>query len=243
MSRERALDKLKKVLELQARATTEGEAAAAALVAQRLMDEHNIHIAELEEAGEAEPEPVEKVRTRWGNTNRGQIARWKTDLFNYVAHANGCEVLYVHFNSSGTGSKYKFGEQLLAVGRKSDVEVVVELVQALEKQINSALKTARYHTAKQHSGIWYGGRNFNNSFRVGCVHAIGDILRDEKNRQEKALVVYDERRKQAQALVRSMDVGSRDDQGMDYLDGEAFRRGSAAAEQVLRKARSRKELT
>jgi Protein of unknown function (DUF2786) len=176
------LGKVKGLLALS-KSTNEHEAAAAAAAAHRLIQAHRLEEAELEGAGVLEAEPVEED-VRPLDVFGGRRVPWRGRLSAKLAQHLGCT----------TYLRRQFGQSTLRIiGRPSDVAALRVLFAWCVYEIDR-LALAR-------SG--YGAR-WIRSYREGCVDAIGETLRREKEivPASTAMVLVEERgAKAAEYLV------------------------------------------
>lgn len=86
--KERMMERLRKLLEVQNRAATEAEAQQAATLLQRFLTEHNLSVADLERRGQTAPQMAE------GQHDLGKAAwKWKLDLAEGIAEFYYCAPL------------------------------------------------------------------------------------------------------------------------------------------------------
>ena len=159
MSTDKIIDKVKKLLRLST-SDNPNEAALAAAMAQKLIDQHQLDTALLALDG-VEAETNEEIEDFGG---RGawldeKNATWKGRLGLVIAHLNGCQV-YVH---SG---------RLSIIGRPSDVDTVRYLYGYLTYEVNRLANQAG-------KGC---GRVWNNNYRLGVVDTIKSKLREQSQK-------------------------------------------------------------
>ncbi|MFT6145017.1 MAG: hypothetical protein ACJAZO_002956 [Myxococcota bacterium] len=162
------LDRVRKLLAL-ATSPNVHEAAAAAVRAQRLIDEHRLQDLLAAEAAEpdfddARDEPIETSK---------RLRPWKASLASVLAEASGC-VAY----TLTRGRK----QSIVLVGRSEDREAVAAMYSALVAQVEWLSATAGPGQTKK----WHA------SFRLGAVHSIRTALSERPeptaNNQPGALV-------------------------------------------------------
>lgn len=131
------------------------ESAAAAAMAQKLMDRHAITSDMLElETGEAKP--AEEVRS-WEEPLGKAGARWRGALAVHLCRANGC-------------MPYRSGKVYHVIGTASGVDAVRYLFAHCVREVNRL-------SAKHARG---NGRTWANNFRLGCVDAIAKAIKTER---------------------------------------------------------------
>jgi hypothetical protein len=143
------LEKIKKLLALAQDKCNVNESALAAQMAQRLLAEHNLSIADLpqERQERCEPDVMDGVEESWERT-----------LGSIVARANYCRA--VHSQNIVNGDR-----KFILVGRPSNVQVVKYLYAYLRSEIS---KLADH--AKRTQG--QGDRSFKSGFINGCLHEV-----------------------------------------------------------------------
>jgi len=152
MTHDEALQRVKKLLALS-QSDNEHEAALAMGRAQALMERFKIETATLDEP-DTPDEPIEVWDDPLDNESR---STWKGRLGITLSRANGC-------------TTYKSGRSQIITGRASNVQTVRYLYRYCVRSIDSlALANGRGN-----------GRTWINNYRLGCVQAIGDAIRDER---------------------------------------------------------------
>lgn len=95
--KERMMERLRKLLEVQNRAATEAEAQQAATLLQRFLTEHNLSVADLERRGQTAPQMAE------GQHDLGKAAwKWKLDLAEGIAEFYYCAPLVDRRTKTGS---------------------------------------------------------------------------------------------------------------------------------------------
>ncbi len=163
---EKLLDKVKKLLRLAERTTNEGEAAAAAAAAQKLIERHRLDVAAIDiSEGEREVPLEAPERTVLdGAEGRRNKCAWRGALASGVARANACRV-------------YWTGPRLQIVGAPSDVATVRYLYAYLVREIDRLAATKS------------GGKAWLHGWRMGAVSTVSQRLaaaRDEARREARA---------------------------------------------------------
>lgn len=153
---ENLLDKVRKLLRLAERTTNEGEAAAAAAAAQKLIERHKLDIAAID-LGEAHEAPVEAPERAVldGAEGRKNKCAWRGSLASGVARANACRV-------------YWTGPRLQIVGAPSDVATVRYLYAYLTREIDRLAETKS------------GGKAWLHAWRMGAVATVSQRLREAR---------------------------------------------------------------
>ena len=195
MADERIVERIRKLLALAGNNDNAEEAASAASMATRLMEEHAICRADVEEGEEAVPEIVRD----WFGPRLRKISSWQGFLGTVVAEACGCSTAWV---GSRDGWGQKVSAQLVILGEEDDVRNAVQLRDFCHREIDRL--TARHTRGR--------GRRWGVSFRTGCVMAIRDAARREREAlreamrgevSETALVVMDQRKARADEAMGS----------------------------------------
>ena len=120
------VDRVRKLLQLS-KSSNQSEALAAAGIANKLIAEHNISVAELEiQAGSSEP----IIEADGFIYETGRIIPWKRTLAVILAKNYGCAI----FNSIDPDSKRKFSRFQL-VGRASDIGICTYMFAWLDATI------------------------------------------------------------------------------------------------------------
>lgn len=159
MERDQVLDKVRKLLRLGS-SDNQNEAASAIAMAQRLMDEHAISVAQIE-LDDSKPAEREEIREYeeplvFGTTH---LTTWKGRLCHVISQANGCKT----YKRGGTGI-------VMLIGRATNAEKVRYLYHYCASEINRLTKA---HARGN-------GRTYANNFRIGCVDAIEEAIKRER---------------------------------------------------------------
>ena len=150
MSREKIIDRIRKLLELS-KSNNEHEAAAAAERASVLMLEYQISLVSLDSLP---TEPIGKHSIESGN----RTVSWKGSLANGVAQSYGCRM-------------YWRKAEIIIVGRTSDVAAVRYTYQYLAREVNRLAERAWKQTQTFDSA-----RRWKHAFRVGAAQTIKQRL-------------------------------------------------------------------
>lgn len=154
--------RVRKLLALAEGNANENESASALAAAQRLMTQHSIESAMLEEPDTddvAPDEPIVNFRA-WDdaldNSTRKSVT-WKVRLSVHLADHNACKV-------------YMCGPATHLVGRPSDVATVRYLYRYCVREVERLTR----EQGRGHGRTWY------NNYRLGVVDGIGEKLREMK---------------------------------------------------------------
>lgn len=199
IKRESIVEKAKKLIQLQERAGTPGEALAAAKALAGLLDKHRIALAELESAGAADPEAFVLHRDEpLYAFQRVQV--WRRDL---------CYVLGEHYGVATWQRTRKFRDGrpsdhfICACGRRTDIELLRSMYVWLGAEIERL-------SASECQGL--GGR-YANSWRLGFVAGVQQQLRGLREQN-------------CEASTTAMVVYGRSEQALDYLRSQLEKLGT-----------------
>lgn len=145
------ITKIQKLLALS-KSDNANEAAVAAAQAQKLMDEYRISSMQLE----AEDDPMVKAVPIYGDS-RSRRSTWKGKLACTIGLHNGVYTVW-------------YGGILTLTGAESDILITKYLFDFCVREIESVTK-------KECAGL---GKTYANSFKLGCVHTIGQKLRQDR---------------------------------------------------------------
>lgn len=169
--RDRAIDKLAKLLEKQ-KSTTEAEAAAIAEKVQEWLQKYNLDMSEII-LNKKEGSEIKQEYTKLGG-----VRNWRKRLVSVIARNMFCEAILL---GQGKDMRVAF------IGRKQDIETVRQLYIRLEEQMNELADEAYWECYKG-SGV-----NWKESFFIGMVDRLNERLREKFNAfaeaNGKALVV------------------------------------------------------
>lgn len=199
MTRESLLARVQKMLALSKSAKEIGsveEAATAAALAQKLMVDNKIEMADLEDLGFDEIPIIEYdvLAEEGGKSPRA----WKWDLLYGIAKNNFCDVLK-------WGSSFQVGQRpgtgmskgkLMLFGKKPDVEAVLYMYRWLAREVDKLAKKAgktQYNPATDSSK-----RTWMDCFRKGAANEIDEILTRKRREQEQMFA-----KAQVTALVKA----------------------------------------
>lgn len=207
MTREDLLVRIQKMLSLSESARKIGsveEAATAASLAQKLMVENKIEMADLADL-DADETPIVEYDVLAEEGGKSPRA-WKWDLLYGIAKNNFCSVLKwgAQFDvgqAPGTGMRKG---RLMLFGKKGDVEAVLYIYRWLVKEVDKLAKKAG--KTIYDAQIDGSKRTWMDCFRKGAAGEIGTILNRKRREQEEAFA-----NAQVTALVKA------DDEVADYI--------------------------
>lgn len=149
------LAKVRKLLALAGnRSATEGEAAAAAAAAQRLIEQHRLDAAMLDDvATPPADEPIGVDHDPLDASMKSRVA-WRGTLAQGIANANGCRIFW------------HAGRQLRVIGAASRVAAVRTLYAWLVREVERlGAEAARGQ-----------GRSYAHAWRIGCAARLSERL-------------------------------------------------------------------
>lgn len=165
MTRNEAMDKVRKLLEL-ANSDNEHEAAAAAARAQAIMDRYQIETAMLGAAIESEDEAIvdfESDPLEDADGKTPTALAWRSTLVHALVKANACQMYTWADRSTSQRQLYH------VVGRPSDVAIVRYLFAYCSREIDRLAKQKKGH-----------GRSWILAYRLGCAQAVRQAIEREK---------------------------------------------------------------
>jgi hypothetical protein len=217
------IEKVKRLLAL-AKSDNEHEAANAMAMAQRLIQQHRLSVAELEaETGNATEQP--EIHQETPVISGKRIPKWKVRLFLALARHNGCS----HFHHGRRGADKHY----VLVGRSSDVENVRFLFAYASSELTRI------------SDLQCGGhgRSYRDSWYHGAVSGIDEQLKraaesERATATSRALMVLDGRRSEAEALMnKSFDIKTTKVRTRGNMDWGAYRAGKEVGNRMQIKPR------
>lgn len=242
------MQRIAKLLAVQeVRGATEAEASVAAEHVQRLLQEHNLTLSQVEEAtGDTTQVKREKAETETRAT-----FKWSTDLMSNLAENNFClhrvKTIFIAGSHWGRSIRYVDGQRLtghyekrhLLVGRTLNIQVTRDTYDYLCQAIKRAADEAGY---VPHAGKRTREQNW---FYEGCVDRLVTRLIERRHEAERE---SEERRTttagngSGRELVLSDVYGSEADLNNDTLNGfpagtTATRRRAAQEKQARQQAR------
>jgi hypothetical protein len=157
---EKVLSKIRKLLKLSEGTDNKEESASAAAMAAQIMERHNIMEADLPTGDER----VKPIREYVGEYNK-QMIGWKGRLACILADAFGCAARWRSVEHYGV--RYV---RVAMAGRPDDVKACSLAWDFCEREIaRLSLRAAKGR-----------GRTFGNNYRLGCVDAIRQSIKEEK---------------------------------------------------------------
>lgn len=176
MNRDQLLDRVRKLLALadQGRNNSVAEAASAAALAQRLLLENQLSVADVETINPLGTAADPIVEIEGDRADEGRLPLWLACLMHGIATANDCTTIRWR---GGTGYN-----RITVIGPKSTVDGIVYLYQYLAKEIER-LRQAR-GTARGPLGVARPrGRSWHASFRIGAVNEVCARLKTARRDQ------------------------------------------------------------
>ena len=150
---------------------TVAEAASAAAVAQRMLTQHRLTVADLSVAGESNEDIHNNAQPLYAGQRR---VHWKDKLANTLSIANGCRA-YVDLRPVFRGGRNCNEIFFRIIGRDSDIKIVRYFFEYLTREIDNLCKCAM--------GCGEGaGKSWSNSFKNGATDAVCARI-EEANRE------------------------------------------------------------
>lgn len=203
---EAMMAKVRKLLALaDSTKTTEGEATAAALKIQELVQSYGLDLAAIEAAN---PDTLHGVR-EVGTVNRRAMFEWQQDLMRVLAENNFChyDVRTIYVERKNRNSKQHF-----LVGRKLNIDIACQVYDYLISTMKRLCERQDY----QHHAT-------RTLFYEGASKRLVERLRDQRNAREMAERYEREqarrRGEQTNALVLADVYGTEADLNNDALNG------------------------
>lgn len=173
----RKIAKLKKLYEGAKAIKSEGEAANAAHLIQKLLAEYNLT---MEEVGTAEEKAENKVLHEHisGYTRKSIGGYWEQQLTHVICRWNFCKCYLF-------GNSYK---NLIIVGKKDNIEMVKWLLEVLKERFVSFSndRYKEYVAQKKEEGIKPCSKDkFQRSYLSGCAAGLDAKLQEEHEREKK----------------------------------------------------------
>ncbi len=174
MSREKLVDTLRKVMALMD-SPNENEAQAAAAHLARLLEKHNMEVADLEAAGQEVTE-VEAGGDQDISSNplNDPTVAWKVSLAECVA-----EHFYCYADVPYVGGRVRF------IGRRENLDSLELLYEWFIKQIKRLAKADRRRHLEE-TGQDIPGIRWQMSFAEGVIERLGERLHNERERHATA---------------------------------------------------------
>lgn len=198
MDRNKAIDRIQKLLALSNNNPSEAEATAALLSAQKLMLEHDIDLKDVEGNNVAADEVIEMV----GAASR-RLSDWKVRLAVVIANNFRCECYIRSTNPkySNNSERISYERQVIFVGQTTDVEICTLVYQkALEFSdlycnwflLQEKLKLQRKLTRSE-------SKNIGNTWRIGFAMGLKQKFDEQVAKNDWAMVLVT-----PEAVVRYM---------------------------------------
>ncbi len=214
------IETLTKVLAL-CDSPNEGEAANAAGHLARLLEKHNLTVAELEAAGQEVAAIIEKRIP----LSKGAPSGWRTHLALDLAETYFCQVML------GSAGPSRRTSALFFVGRPDNVATLNAVYEFLVKQLCRMSRESR----REHIEIWNEVVNANQwqaSFCAGAIYRIGERLEAERatrGSQVQALVLQRDREAREYVDENYPDLDERE-VGANASHPDAIREGAMAGD-------------
>lgn len=179
MSKERIIDRIRKLMKMTTeRGATEAESQTAALMAQKLLLENNLH---MQEVGDLDKEPEEAIEMD-GVIVNGKPATigWKKHLLWRISKPLQCRAAYSSWQ-----------KKMHIVGKKSSIEVVSYLYMYLSRTIEAlseehVLEQQAEAEALMDPFLAGNKRQAKYSFAFGCASTIGRRLEEQFEKVAKS---------------------------------------------------------
>lgn len=185
--------------------TNENEAAVAATLLQKMLQDNNLEMSEIGEAPEENPVTDEF----WSEVGKVYVG-WKTNLASIVATSTFCRLILSHRFINGNAIAVT-----IFVGHKKDAEVAQYLYETLVSKITQLAKKRTAEYIVQYRAYFgcsptnVGGSAhptvYRNSWLLGALVTIGETMREESQRfksQPTANALVVTKRKEVGLFVR-----------------------------------------
>lgn len=208
------LDKVRKLRNLAAGASTLAEAEAAAAQAEAIIARYRLDEAQIGLDGAAVPTDVEAAEEPLYSSGRPNGELWRESFANLLAEHYGCAV-YSTRDSNGHSV-------IRIVGRDSDVTIVRYMFAWLTTEI-------------ERLSLSEWGRSARHSFRMGAVVGLADTLEATQKKvtplsqMRAALALVDQKNQAAEFLRRSVKLRPK---SAKYRGGDAYERGKKAGAKI-----------
>ena len=149
---------------------TQAEAESASKLAQKLISQYRINLADLEDTIAEDTSSIDQHE--FDEEVSARIAQWKIILANNICTANGCKCIITKSNA-GYGNKNKITvNKLIFIGFNTDAEVVKYLYAYLV----ALTEVVAQNELKKHSFSRGEGKTWSNSFKMGMASAVAKRL-------------------------------------------------------------------
>lgn len=229
---DKLLEKIKKLLAMAdpTNGATEHEVSAATLLANRLLQDNGLSLAQVQASGQKTDDKREQ-----SNTDRRAHYKWQRELMSMLADVNFCWHSVIkqkardRFQRPGPDGEHpwRISSIHILIGRPINISVTVSLYDYLSTAITREAKDRNY----------VHGTKDNNAFFEGAVSRLAERLRDQKAKREREQEEARRKAGSANALVVLSDVyASEEDANTDFRNGwkpgtSALRRQQRMAEQ------------
>ena len=219
-TREKTIDRIKKLLELAANNPSEMEAAAAALAAQRLIAQH--HIEDNELMTEVSEENIEEIKSTDFKGNP-----WAVELAHVIADNFRCRLYFTYRCTKNywTGRTSKKDQRVVFMGYETDATAATETFNHLF-EIGMKLADKECRKARQMYGTASGVKN---SFLLGFV----DGIQDELEKQCVALVLVTPREVDDYANDKTAGFETMNTSVTNAYDGKSYDSGRGAGRDAV----------
>jgi hypothetical protein len=189
------LERIKKLLQLATRNTSEAEASSAAAKAQALCEEYNLDVERLANS-EQKDGRREKLAVDGG------FYKYQTELWDEVAHLNFC----IHWISRAWHDKHRtVRRHHTLVGRKVNTATTVAMATYLQQVIDRLTK----EKTGEGNQAW---DKWAMSYRRGMAHR---IIQNELNQRASGAA-------EGTALILATYIDEETDANLDFLNGEGY---------------------
>jgi len=163
MTKDKIINRIRKLLALAKKNSSIEEAAAAMAKAQALMEEHRIHQAMLNNT----ESKIQKAEL----ADSGHPQQWKAFLASILSSSNGCCMVQSEI--------YEKDNKILIIGEPKDVESVQELYAYITTELQKlcVLKLLSINEARGS----FPKNDYAKSFYVGALHIVKDRLQEAKD--------------------------------------------------------------
>lgn len=164
------IDKIKNLMAKNvASGCSVAEAETASKLAQKLISQYRINLADLEDNISNENHLSNIHKHDFDEAISARIAQWKIDLAGSICIANDCKFLILRVNQEGSTNK---ANKLIFIGFNSDAEII----KYLYAYLTALTEVVCENELKKHSFSRGQGKSWANSFKLGMAHSIGNRL-------------------------------------------------------------------
>lgn len=234
VSREKLIERVRKLMRLAEGTNRQGEAEAALLAAQKLLVEHGLSMVEVKDTGgRPAPEAVDDTAVAAAYA----LEQWKIRLAVIVANNFRCECyLHRHWEMDRPRAR----REIRFIGVKSDAEVAGVVFQSAAK---AAEHLCRLHLAERRHEWGYKVNPVRNSFFQGFNRGLADKFHDQVAKNNWALVLVKDPRVK-EGLARALGPKPRYERArpLNAGDQSAFTAGYQAGRNFETSGTRRKSL-